>query len=74
MSAHSRQLDMGDWPNYSWQLSHFFALGFYIGARLFMNMMRNGETVIEENTSENTINKSAIDNSRRALTSPLRRR
>ena len=66
MSAHSRQLDIGDWPNYSWQLSHFFALGFYIGAKLSINMMRNGRTVIEQNTSENAINKSAIDNSRRA--------
>jgi|GEM_PF-6019184 hypothetical protein len=49
MSAHSRQLDVGDWPNYSWHLSHIFALGFYIGARLSMS---KDVALIEQNITQ----------------------
>ena len=43
-AAHSRQLDVGNWPHECWQRSHVFALGFQIAAELHAPTAHEGAT------------------------------
>lgn len=44
LDAHSRQLDVGNWPDECWQESHVFAIGLYIAAALCAREARPSTT------------------------------
>jgi hypothetical protein len=50
-AAHSRQLDVGNWPHECWQRSHVFALGFQVAAELHAPNAHQGAAVTDEGTA-----------------------